>query len=807
MNNIKNAHHFKSGLIANNCNNYKRQITYTDYITYLLGKNQLNQPKAKQSISDKDQFQEIKWQTIQAQEDNKFHAKELATGCIYLAYHSDQEQNAILNVSGHRMLYLNGVPHNGDMYTYGWMYLPVKLKKGINELFILGSTSDITATLLFPFSHAMMSLKDTTFPHVIFGEPHKILTGGLIVINSSDQPLTELSLVSRIAGKERTTKVPAIPPLTFRKVAMEFDTSGMVQRGVHKMELQLLESGNITDQNAGEILVVEPNECHSNTFISEIDNSVQYYSIVPQSVSGPEPPALILALHGREVFSLNLAHAHRPKNWGLIAIPTNRRPRGFTWEDWGRLDAMEVLNMVKEKFKVDHSRVYLTGHSMGGRGTWYLGATYPGTWAAIAPCAGYATTTLRGTEKEEPIRKSTNIEQLMRRAGNASNVLELMNNYKASGVFILHGDDDEIIPVDYSRRMKKLLAPFHHDLSYQEHRGGSHWYGNESVDSESIFDYFKPRSIPVSKQLNHIDFSTANPAISSTMHWLSIVQQKYPLKFSRIKADRDLEKKNIEIYTEDVLVCNLSLADFNIADTITITIDDCLNLYQVKDPEERIYFYKNNEKWTLGPDLNPELKGPHRYGTFKEAFKNRMVFVYGTSGTEEENNWNYNKARYDAETWYYRANGAVEMLSDKQFKASVYAHRGVVLYGNNSNNSAWEELLADCPIKVQTGLINIGETTYTGDDHGIYFVWPRADSPTALVAVISGSGMQGMRAAESCQYFHHQAQFPDFMVFNLDFLVNGLRGVKLAGFFGNDWSLENGELVENDQFTYSDEWV
>jgi len=38
-------------------------------------------------------------------------------------------------------------------------------------------------------------------------------------------------------------------------------------------------------------------------------------------------------------------------------------------------------------------------------------------------------------------------------------------------------------------------------------------------------------------------------------------------------------------------------------------------------------------------------KGPQRYGTFKDAFNNRMIFVYGTSGTKEENEWSFNKAR------------------------------------------------------------------------------------------------------------------------------------------------------------------
>ena len=38
---------------------------------------------------------------------------------------------------------------------------------------------------------------------------------------------------------------------------------------------------------------------------------------------------------------------------------------------------------------IDHRRIYLTGCSMGGMGTWELGAERPDLYAAIAPVAGY----------------------------------------------------------------------------------------------------------------------------------------------------------------------------------------------------------------------------------------------------------------------------------------------------------------------------------------------------------------------------------------------------------------------------------
>jgi predicted peptidase len=43
---------------------------------------------------------------------------------------------------------------------------------------------------------------------------------------------------------------------------------------------------------------------------------------------------------------------------------------------------------VLNEYPVDRSSMFLTGHSMGSGGTWYLGAKYAPYWAAIAPMSG-----------------------------------------------------------------------------------------------------------------------------------------------------------------------------------------------------------------------------------------------------------------------------------------------------------------------------------------------------------------------------------------------------------------------------------
>jgi predicted peptidase len=51
-------------------------------------------------------------------------------------------------------------------------------------------------------------------------------------------------------------------------------------------------------------------------------------------------------------------------------------------------DVLNVLEIVLNEYPVDRAAMFLTGHSMGSGGTWYLGAKYAQYWAAIAPMSG-----------------------------------------------------------------------------------------------------------------------------------------------------------------------------------------------------------------------------------------------------------------------------------------------------------------------------------------------------------------------------------------------------------------------------------
>lgn len=789
--------HFNKGLMVNAPNRYGREAIYTDQLAYQLFNGSLKQPADGVAFSDS-----AKWQAVSADSLNRFRLRGGFGGgsqsYLYLTYNSPKERTALLNVQGNSGLFFNGVPHTGDPYRSGWLYIPVKLKKGLNEMYIRGGF--LTADLIFPDKPVQLNTQDPTLPFIVAGHQNDQLYGAVVVINTTEKELKGLQIRAAISAEGDIISVPAIPALSTRKVPFVFRGDRVTPTAPVTCALTLIENGKVKlDEKSVTIESVSASAKYSKTFFSNIDGSLQYYAVTPQSPSPNEKASLFLSVHGAGVEAIGQARAYQPKDWGTLVAATNRRPRGFNWEDWGRLDALEVLDIAKKTFNPDPQRIYLTGHSMGGHGTWFLGATYPDKWAAIAPCAGYPT--LKGYGSADgliPDSSRSPIEQMLIRSSNQSDVLQLVNNYKPLGVYIFHGDDDRTVSVRYARQMRKALGDFHADLSYYEYPGGSHWFGDHSVDWKPLFEFFKWHTILPDTAADNLDFTTASPGISASYRWAVIHQQQHPLLYSRIQLARNERAKTITGTTNNVRMLKLDLLPFGKDQNVSVRLDG-QEAITVNSAKAEVYLQKENNKWSVVNAPASAAKGPHRYGTFKDPFNNRMVFVYGTIGNKAENEWSLNKARFDAETWYYRGNGAVDIVSDKEFSLQKFEGRNVIIYGNATTNAAWDVAIENCPIRVERNRVQAGGDRWEGDDLAAYFTWPLKGSATGSVGVVTGTGLKGMNAAHANQYFAGASGFADFMIFRLQMLQSGADGVMLAGFFDNDWKLSEQELVRQNK--------
>ena len=795
----------RSALVIPPVGRYGRSPVHTDAIEAQLVAGTWQAPKAGDRIKLPDGTART-WAAVQAGDDDAFnHAALRGGGYAYVTVPADEQQVMILEASGHLMVYVNGEPRTGDPYQNGIVRLPVLLRPGTNDFLFHVGRGRLRAKLVRPKGPASFDTGDTTLPDLIVGEPVDT-SGAVVLINASTEPLARLRIQADSPGSPATvTDVPTILPLSTRKVPFHLKGPAPDKEGTHALTLKLLSppgaKAQLSDTASLTLAVRRPEQTHKRTFISQIDGSVQYYAHVPAKPSEQgtrdkgQGTSLVMTLHGAAVEATGQAACFTPKPGVHVVAPTNRRPFGFDWEDWGRWDALEVLELNQKRLATDPRRTYLTGHSMGGHGTWHLGVTFPDRFAAIGPSAGWISMwSYAGAKRAE---HPDPMMELLTRAANPSDTLALQHNLAQEGVYVLHGDKDDNVPIAQARTMKERLAEFHKDFDYHEQPGAGHWWGNACVDWPPMFAFFERHQLPRPEDVRRVDFVTASPGVSARCHWARIEAQVRPLQFSSVSLRYDPEGPRFTGTTENVARLALDLRDLKPKGTVSIELDG----QTLKAPpasqtgSSQVWLSRNKDRWERVPQPGRGLKGPGRYGPFKEAFGNRMVFVYGTRGTPAENAWAFAKARYDAETFWYRGNGSVDVLPDTEFDGAADRDRNIILYGHAESNAAWKALLAESPVQVHRGKIRVGEREETGDDLACLLVRPRPGSERALIGVVTGSGAAGMRLTDRLAYFVSGVGYPDCLVLGPETLTKGSEGVRAAGFFGPDWTIATGDFA------------
>ena len=204
------------------------------------------------------------------------------------------------------------------------------------------------------------------------------------------------------------------------------------------------------------------------SYVSPIDDSEQPLAIwVPPTYSPRRKYPLVVALHGMDA-------DHRMIPEECFQIPG----RGFrddvillcplgrgdiNYQGPGEADFWDAINWIKSLYSIDLRRQYLTGLSMGGFATWRLAAAYPDQWAAIAPICGGGDVVMAGALKKIP-------------------------------VWCVHGEQDDLVPVENSRRLVKELARRKSPHRYDELQGWGHqswkWLYRPDRDEDSLIAWF-----------------------------------------------------------------------------------------------------------------------------------------------------------------------------------------------------------------------------------------------------------------------------------------------------------------------------
>ncbi len=694
-------------------------------------------------------------------------------------------------------LYVNGTPSVGAIYGTGFQATPVVLEKGANDIFVRGVRGRFRLTLEPVPGPLFFAPRPLHLPDLVAGEPIDAI-GGVWIVNAQTTPAKGLRLgvhKSDLIASAVLELDETIPPLGAVQVALPIrgPPGTTVPADAKHVDFVFRLEGAPTSRML-RLAVRRPHESILHTFVSRIDDSVQVYG-VRRPVSGKEPvpkTGLILSLHGASVPPRAQADAYSSKPDFWIVCPTNRGRYGFDWQDWGRQDAYEVLADALERSGVDRRRVHLTGHSMGGHGTWHLAANDPDGFASIAPSAGWISFDTYGK------RPKTTLSPLWHAADAASRTRRLIDNLVQLPTYIVHGTKDDNVPVDQAREMEKLLTVGGANLQVHYAKDKGHWWngpaakGADCVDWPGIFEMFRKHEIADAPL--DLDFTTVDPGVDARHHWIEVQRPKTYGQPSRVEARTLKEARAVEIKTRNVKVLSVQ---HPLGYTL-LAVDG----KQITVPAgERVHLVMDAGLASWVPFEAPPAgyKTPTQSGPFKRAFDRGFVMVYGTKGNEAETRELLERARHDANAWIYRAAGQARVLTDEAYLGNPDRWRGrnVILYGNVDTNAAFGIIRKNkAAPHAARGTLRLAGRSWIGEDLCAMYIYPQADDPDGLVGVFADTGVAGTRLGLATIPFVSGAGYPDYVVFDAKVLRKGDVGVLAAGWFDAAWNVQKGGFLK-----------
>lgn len=142
--------------------------------------------------------------------------------------------------------------------------------------------------------------------------------------------------------------------------------------------------------------------------------------------------------------------------------------------------AIEALEIALREYNGDPERVYVTGNSMGGFGTYYLAARYPGRFAALAPICGGI--------KPPPWIKVPKEARLI--DFDRDPYPQMAQKLAQTPTWIFHGKRDPLVPVAMSRKMAAALRQAGGIVRYTEWPSTGHAAEEPTYAQPALFEWF-----------------------------------------------------------------------------------------------------------------------------------------------------------------------------------------------------------------------------------------------------------------------------------------------------------------------------
>ena len=211
---------------------------------------------------------------------------------------------------------------------------------------------------------------------------------------------------------------------------------------------------------------------HPHSFEKEITKTIKsdYLLYLPDNYQKSKTDwPLILFLHGAGERGDDLKKVEANGIPKLIAkkgekfpfvIVSPLCPEDGWWDSELQIDILNnLLDEIVSKYRIDKDRIYVTGLSMGGFGTWGLACEYPDRFAAIAPICGKGSPEKAGKIKHLP-------------------------------VWVFHGAKDDIVPLKNSEEMVDALKKVGGNVKFTVYPDAGHDSWTAAYNNPDLYKWF-----------------------------------------------------------------------------------------------------------------------------------------------------------------------------------------------------------------------------------------------------------------------------------------------------------------------------
>jgi predicted peptidase len=198
-------------------------------------------------------------------------------------------------------------------------------------------------------------------------------------------------------------------------------------------------------------------------------NGLKFQIYAPDAYERDKPIPLVVFLHGvgergndneKQLNPLPKTFAssdNQAKYPCIVVAPQCPGEKYWSYDDVSA-QVTKIAKDLAENMPIDADRLYLSGYSMGGYGTWSVLGQSPDTFAAAVPIAGGGNPSIAKTIKHIPI-------------------------------WNFHGDADKSVSVDNSRKIVKALEAVDGKITYTEMKGEGHGIARKVLNDEKVHQW------------------------------------------------------------------------------------------------------------------------------------------------------------------------------------------------------------------------------------------------------------------------------------------------------------------------------